>query len=200
MTHAFFKALLFLAAGSVIIAMHHEQDMRKMGGLRSTCPSPTGPVWIGSLALIGFPFFAGFYSKDAIIEAVGESHRWGAGVRVLLRAGGVFVTALYDAPFWIAFAGFAVATYIWLFNPASPTRQERAAPIYTMLSHKYWIDEIYQAVFARGGIALGRGCGKAAMSASSTACVVNGSAAFVERVADIVRWLQSGYLYTMRSP
>src|SRR6185312_16217529 len=78
MTHAFFKALLFLAAGSVIIAMHHEQDMRKMGGLFGKMKITAITSWIGSLALVGTPFLSGFYSKDAIIEAVGESHRWGA--------------------------------------------------------------------------------------------------------------------------
>jgi NADH-quinone oxidoreductase subunit L len=70
MTHAFFKALLFLAAGSVIIAMHHEQDMRKMGGLRKYMPITWITSLIGSLALIGTPFFSGFFSKDSIIEAV----------------------------------------------------------------------------------------------------------------------------------
>src|SRR5690348_7268985 len=79
MTHAFFKALLFLGAGSVIIAMHHEQDMRYMGGLRKYMPITWITMWIGSLALVAVPFTSGFYSKDAIIEAVGESHRWGAG-------------------------------------------------------------------------------------------------------------------------
>src|ERR1700733_2531992 len=72
MTHAFFKALLFLGAGSVIIAMHHEQDMRYMGGLRKYMPITWITMWIGSLALCGVPFFAGFYSKDAIIDAVHE--------------------------------------------------------------------------------------------------------------------------------
>jgi len=79
MTHAFFKALLFLAAGSVIIALHHEQDMRRMGGLAKYMPITAVTCWIGALALIGTPFFSGFYSKDAIIEALAESHRWGAG-------------------------------------------------------------------------------------------------------------------------
>ncbi len=95
MTHAFFKALLFLAAGSVIIGMHHEQDMRKMGGLAKYMPITAVTCWIGALALIGTPFFAGFYSKDAIIEAVGESHRWGASYAYWCVLLGVFVTALY---------------------------------------------------------------------------------------------------------
>jgi NADH-quinone oxidoreductase subunit L len=95
MTHAFFKALLFLAAGSVIIGMHHEQDMRKMGGLAKYMPITAVTCWIGALALIGTPFFSGFYSKDAIIEAVGESHRFGAGYAYWCVLCGVFVTALY---------------------------------------------------------------------------------------------------------
>lgn len=95
MTHAFFKALLFLAAGSVIIGMHHEQDMRKMGGLAKYMPITAATSWIGSLALIGTPFFSGFYSKDTIIEAVGESHRWGATYAYWCVMAGVFVTALY---------------------------------------------------------------------------------------------------------
>jgi NADH-quinone oxidoreductase subunit L len=95
MTHAFFKALLFLAAGSVIIGMHHEQDMRKMGGLAKYMPWTAVTCWIGALALIGTPFFAGFYSKDAIIEAVHASHRWGATYAYWCVLSGVFVTALY---------------------------------------------------------------------------------------------------------
>jgi NADH-quinone oxidoreductase subunit L len=95
MTHAFFKALLFLAAGSVIIGMHHEQDMRKMGGLGKYMPITAITSWIGALALIGTPFFSGFYSKDTIIEAVGESHRWGATYAYGCVLAGVFVTALY---------------------------------------------------------------------------------------------------------
>ena len=95
MTHAFFKALLFLAAGAVIIAMHHEQDMRKMGGLRHRMPVTYYTSLIGALALIGTPFFSGFYSKDALIEAVSESHRAGAGYAYVCVLLGVFITALY---------------------------------------------------------------------------------------------------------
>jgi NADH-quinone oxidoreductase subunit L len=95
MTHAFFKALLFLAAGSVIIGMHHEQDMRRMGGLAKYMPITAVTCWIGALALIGTPFFSGFYSKDAIIEAVAESHRFGSGYAYWCVLCGVFVTALY---------------------------------------------------------------------------------------------------------
>jgi NADH-quinone oxidoreductase subunit L len=96
MTHAFFKALLFLAAGSVIIAMHHEQDMRKMGGLKKYMPITYWTCLIGSLALIGFPGFAGFFSKDALIEAVHESRVPGAAYAYWCVLIGVFVTAFYS--------------------------------------------------------------------------------------------------------
>ena len=96
MTHAFFKALLFLAAGSVIIGMHHDQDIRNMGGLRKYMPITWITSLIGSLALIGTPFFAGFYSKDSIIEAVHASHLPGAGFAYFAVAAGVFVTAFYS--------------------------------------------------------------------------------------------------------
>ncbi len=96
MTHAFFKALLFLAAGSVIIALHHEQDMRKMGGLRKYMPITWITTLIGSLALIGFPGFSGFYSKDSIIEAVHFSNLPGSDIAYLAVLLSVFVTALYS--------------------------------------------------------------------------------------------------------
>ncbi len=96
MTHAFFKALLFLAAGSVIIAMHHDQDIRNMGGLRKYMPITWLTALIGSLALIGFPGFSGFFSKDAIIEAVGGAHIFGAGYASVLLTVGVLITALYS--------------------------------------------------------------------------------------------------------
>ena len=303
MTHAFFKALLFLGAGSVIVAMHHEQDMRYMGGLKKYMPITWITMWLGSLALAGAPGFAGFFSKDAIIEAVGESHRFGSGYAYFCVLAGVFVTALYSfrllymtfhgnerfvvdahhghdhddhghrapghlahaphespwvitvplillaipsvligwstiapmlyggwfggairvgeannvlaevghdfhgplamvlhgftqAPFWIALAGFAVATYIWLLNPGVADKAKNALrPVYNLLAHKYWIDELYQAVFARGGIALGRGLWKGGDAGLIDGLIVNGSAAVVERTAATVRWLQSGYLY-----
>jgi len=96
MTHAFFKALLFLAAGSVIIGMHHEQDMRKMGGLRKYMPITWITSLLGSLALIGTPFFAGFYSKENIIEAAKLSTIPGAGFAYWATLIGVFVTAFYS--------------------------------------------------------------------------------------------------------
>jgi len=95
MTHAFFKALLFLAAGSVIIALHHEQDLRKMGGLRKYMPVTYGTALIGALALCGLPPFAGFFSKDAIIEAVDLSKVPGHGYAAFAVTVGVFITALY---------------------------------------------------------------------------------------------------------
>ncbi len=96
MTHAFFKALLFLAAGAVIIALHHEQDMRKMGGLRKYLPITYWTSLIGTLALIGFPGFSGFFSKDALIEAVHLSTTPGAGYAYWCVFIGVFITALYS--------------------------------------------------------------------------------------------------------
>jgi NADH-quinone oxidoreductase subunit L len=96
MTHAFFKALLFLGAGSVIIGMHHDQDIRNMGGLRKYMPITWITALLGSLALIGTPFFSGFYSKDSIIEAVHATHIWGAGFANFAVLAGVFVTAFYS--------------------------------------------------------------------------------------------------------
>ena len=96
MTHAFFKALLFLAAGSVIIGMHHDQDIRNMGGLRKYMPITWITSLLGSLALIGTPFFAGFYSKDSIIEAVHASHLPAAQWAYYAVVAGVFVTAFYS--------------------------------------------------------------------------------------------------------
>ncbi|WP_334188070.1 NADH-quinone oxidoreductase subunit L, partial [Noviherbaspirillum sp.] len=96
MTHAFFKALLFLGAGAVIIGMHHDQDIRNMGGLRKYMPITWITSLLGSLALIGTPFFSGFYSKDSIIEAVHETHIAGAGFANFAVLAGVFVTAFYS--------------------------------------------------------------------------------------------------------
>jgi len=96
MTHAFFKALLFLAAGSVIMGMHHDQDIRNMGGLRKYMPITWITSLIGSLALVGTPFFSGFYSKDSIIEAVSLSRLPGSGFAYFAVVAGVFVTAFYS--------------------------------------------------------------------------------------------------------
>ncbi len=305
MTHAFFKALLFLGAGSVIIAMHHEQDMRYMGGLRKYMPITWITMWIGSLALCGVPFFAGFYSKDAIIEAVGESHRWGASYAYFCVMAGALVTGLYtfrqmfltfhgkerftvvehhghahlddhhdhheqgvlehaphespwvvtlplillaipsllvgfftvgpllfgswfgsaihideannvmaevgkefhgalgmalkgftQLPFWLVVAAFVINAYIYLFNPAMAGKIKSALkPLWIVLDRKYWVDNIYFAVFARGGVKMGRGFWKVADAGLIDGVMVNGSVSVVHRIAATVRRLQSGYLY-----
>ena len=106
MTHAFFKALLFLAAGSVIMAMHHEQDMRKMGGLKKYLPITYWTSLVGSLALIGFPGFSGFFSKDSIIEAVRHSNIPGHEFAYMAVLSGVFITAFYTfRMFFLVFHG-----------------------------------------------------------------------------------------------
>lgn len=106
MTHAFFKALLFLAAGSVIMGMHHDQDIRNMGGIRKYMPITWITSLLGSLALIGTPGFSGFFSKDAIIEAVHHSPIPGAGYAYVMVLLGVFVTALYSfRMFFLVFHG-----------------------------------------------------------------------------------------------
>jgi len=96
MTHAFFKALLFLGAGSVIIGMHHDQDIRNMGGLRKYMPITWITFLIGTLALVGTPFFSGFYSKEHIIEAAAASTVWGSTFAQYAVLIGVFVTSLYS--------------------------------------------------------------------------------------------------------
>ncbi len=106
MTHAFFKALLFLAAGAVIMAMHHEQDMRKMGGLKKYLPITYWTSLVGSLALIGFPGFSGFFSKDGIIEAVRHSNIAGSDLAYYAVLSGVFITAFYSfRMFFMVFHG-----------------------------------------------------------------------------------------------
>ncbi|MCG7656243.1 NADH-quinone oxidoreductase subunit L [Wielerella bovis] len=106
MTHAFFKALLFLAAGSVIIGMHHDQDMRNMGNLRKYMPITWITMLLGNLSLIGTPFFSGFYSKDSIIEAVKFSNLTGSGFAYFAVLASVFVTAFYAfRQYFIVFHG-----------------------------------------------------------------------------------------------
>ncbi len=106
MTHAFFKALLFLAAGSVIIALHHEQDIRKMGGLKKYMPITYWVSLVGSLALIGFPGFSGYFSKDAILIATSNADLWGASYAYYAVLLGVFVTAFYSfRMFFLVFHG-----------------------------------------------------------------------------------------------
>ena len=107
-THAFFKALLFLGAGSVIHAMHHEQDMRHMGALRRYIPFTAAMMAVGTLALTGFPFTAGFYSKDAIIEAAYVSHRPGAAFAFLATVIAAGMTSFYSwRLFFLTFEGRA---------------------------------------------------------------------------------------------
>jgi len=106
LTHAFFKALLFLAAGSVIVAMHHNQNIRKMGGLYKYMPITYGAILIGSLALIGFPGFSGFFSKDSILLGLERSDVFGSGYALVLLLMGVFITAFYSfRMFFIVFHG-----------------------------------------------------------------------------------------------
>ncbi len=302
MTHAFFKALLFLCAGSVIIAMHHEQDMRHMGGLRKYMPITWITMWAGSLALVAMPFTSGFYSKDAIIEAVGESHRWGAHYAYFCVMAGVLVTGLYTfrqmymtfhgkerftvlephghadehhelppgvlahapkespwvvtvplivlaipslvigyltigpllyrnwfgssihvnqtndvltalaphfhgawamgwegftrLPFWLMFAAFVICTYIYLINPAVAGRIKSALkPLWTVLDRKYWADEVEYALFASGGVKMGRLFWKYSDAGAIDGVAVNGSVRMVHRGAALLRRLQTGYLY-----
>jgi NADH-quinone oxidoreductase subunit L len=297
MTHAFFKALLFLGAGSVIIALHHQQDMRYMGGLRKYMPITWITAWVGTLALVGFPFFAGFYSKDAIIEAVADSHRWGSEFAYFAVVAGVLVTAIYsfrllyltfhgpekfevkhDAgdhppdgivahapkesplvvtiplillaipsvligwytiepvlfggwlsdsimvkpendvlaavgehfhgatnmakhalttlPFWLMITGFAISTLIYLFRPSIADAIRRRVPfLYRLLDHKYYFDEFYQKVFARGSVRLGRNLWHKADAGFIDDGLVNGSARLVEWMAARVRRWQTGFLY-----
>ena len=124
MTHAFFKALLFLAAGSVIMGMHHDQDIRNMGGLRKYMKITYWTSLIGSLALIGTPFFSGFYSKDSIIEAAHSSHLPGATFALWSVTIGVFVTAFYSfRMFFLVFHGEERFR-----NPPFPAAAEEPAP------------------------------------------------------------------------
>ena len=286
MTHAFFKALLFLAAGSVIIAMHHEQDMRKMGGLKKYMPITYWTSLVGTLALIGFPGFSGFFSKDAIIEAVHDSSIYGSGYAYYMVLGGVFVTAFYSfrllflvfhgkermddhtrehlhetpwvvtvplivlaipsviiggltiAPMlfgdyfkgvifvneshdvlaeigesfhgafafvqhgfhgvaiYLAAAGAGFAWYLYMKNPAmADNLKNRFAFFHNMLDKKYWIDEVYFAIFAKGSRLLGRGFWKGGDVALIDGLIVNGSGKAVVWLAGVTRHLQTGMLY-----
>ena len=298
MTHAFFKALLFLAAGSVIIAMHHNQDIRYMGGLRKYMPITWITSLIGSLALIGTPFLSGFYSKETIIEAVKLSHLPVADLAYWAVVIGVFVTAFYsfrmyfmvfhgkerfhqghahgnepDAhhghggtphetpwvvtgpllalalpslaigymtiepmlfgdyfgqsiyvsdrhpvmyelnlhfqgaaamglhalmtlPFWLAVAGVGLAAFFYLKRPDIPAAIARRFDfIYRMLVNKYWFDELYSWVFAKGARALGGALWRRGDQGVIDGFIVNGSAHLVERLSRLARAFQSGYIY-----
>jgi NADH:ubiquinone oxidoreductase subunit 5 (subunit L)/multisubunit Na+/H+ antiporter MnhA subunit len=167
MTHAFFKALLFLAAGSVIIAMHHEQDMRRWAGCASTCPSPTGPALVGSLALIGFPGFSGFFSKDGIIEAVAHSTTPGAGLPTCWCCWACSSRRCTPSACssWCSTAGAFRWPWRALPRPGTSTCAGRPSPpavkarfgwLYRVLDRKYGFDEFNAFVFAGGSVGLGR--------------------------------------------
>jgi NADH-quinone oxidoreductase subunit L len=288
MTHAFFKALLFLAAGSVIIAMHHEQDIRKMGGLWKRLPITYVTFFIGTLALIGCPGFSGFFSKDALIEAVHASTTPGAGFAYWSVLLGVFVTALYsfrllfvvfhgkermdhhtkehlrESPWvvtvplialaipsvvvgwltigpvlfgnffngsifvlegqnslhevgqefhgpaefvvqaftgsvaiYLALAGVAVAWFFYIMRPELPERlAQQFAPLYRLLTNKYYFDWFNENVIARGGRALGGLLWQVGDQTVIDGVAVNGSARAVGILAVLARGFQSGYLYT----
>jgi len=297
MTHAFFKALLFLAAGSVIIAMHHNQDIRYMGGLKKYMPITWITSLIGSLALIGTPFLSGFYSKETIIEAVKLSHLPVAEFAYWAVLIGVFVTAFYSfrmyflvfhgkerfqnaphahghddhhhhggepiretwvivgpllalalpslaigymtvekmlygdffgnaiyvadrhpvmhelnqnfhgavamglhavvtLPFWLAAAGVGLSAFFYLKRPDIPAAiQKRFSFIHSMLVNKYWFDEFYSAVFAKGARLLGGSLWRRGDQAVIDGFIINGSAHLIERLSRLVRAFQSGYIY-----
>jgi NADH-quinone oxidoreductase subunit L len=305
MTHAFFKALLFLAAGSVIIAMHHNQDIRYMGGLKKYMPITWITSLIGSLALIGTPFLAGFYSKESIIEAARLSNLPVAQIAYWAVLAGVFVTAFYsfrmyflvfhgkerfhqghahgnepdahrgeDAhvhqgggkphetpwvitgpllalalpslaigymtiepmlfgdffgnaiyvsdrhpvmnelnqefhgaaamglhavttlPFWLAAAGVALAALFYLKFQAVPAAiARRFSFVYSMLVNKYWFDELYSWVFAKGARALGGSLWRRGDQSVIDGFFVNGTAHLIERFSRLVKAFQSGYIY-----
>jgi len=285
-THAFFKALLFLAAGSVIIAMHHEQDMRRMGGLRKYMPITWITSLIGTLALIGTPGFAGFFSKESIIEAVHHSTLPMAGFAWLCVLCGVFVTALYSfrmyflvfhgtermdehtrehlheppavvtvplvllaipsmavgwifvepmlygphfgesihvdaghdvlavmaaswrgaaamvqhafvtAPFWLALGGFVVAWFLWCLRPDLPVRIAHAfGAVHTVLTRKYYFDDLYESVLAAFGRGIGSGLWQVGDVRLIDGFMVNGSARSVGWLSGVVRRIQTGLLY-----
>jgi NADH-quinone oxidoreductase subunit L len=300
MTHAFFKALLFLAAGSVIIAMHHNQDIRYMGGLKKYMPITWITSLVGSLALIGTPFLSGFYSKETIIEAVKLSHLPVADVAYWAVLIGVFVTAFYsfrmyflvfhgkerfhqghahgnepDAhhdehhggtphetpwvvtgpllalalpslaigymtiepmlfgdyfgsaiyvsdrhpvmhelnqhfhgaaamglhavmtlPFWLAVAGVGLAAFFYLKRPDIPAAiAQRFRFLHQMLLNKYWFDELYSWVFAKGARLLGGTLWRRGDQNVIDGFFVNGTAHLVERISRLVKAFQSGYIY-----
>jgi NADH-quinone oxidoreductase subunit L len=286
MTHAFFKALLFLAAGSVIIGMHHIQDIRQMGNLRKYMPITYITSLIGTLALVGMPFFSGYYSKDAIIEAVHLSQISGSDFAHFCLVIGVFVTAVYSfrmfylvfhtkermdphlrehlqespkvvwlplvalalpsigiawwttepmlfgrflnesikvlpehntlamfsrefvdvwsfgvhavtsLPFWLMTTGIAVATYIYLLKPQlADNLAQRLSPIKSLLEHKYFFDDFNQKVLVNFSLMIGSAFWKAGDQTLIDGVAVNGSARSVGMIAQVMRKIQSGYLY-----
>ena len=303
MTHAFFKALLFLAAGSVIIGMHHDQDMRNMGGLRKYMPITWFTMLLGNLALIGTPLFSGFYSKDSIIEAVHASNLPGSGFAYFAVLASVFVTAFYafrqyfivfhgkerwreakhdhhddhghhhglkpsdnphESPWvvtlplillaipsviigyiaiepmlygdffkdviyvnhelhpvmhimkeefhgamamvshslhtpvlYLAIGGVLAAWFLYVKAPQLPAKiAQTFRPVYVLFENKYYLDNIYFAVFAKGTRTLGTFFWKAVDTAIIDNGLVNGAAKLVGAVAGQVRRLQTGFIYT----
>ena len=285
-THAFFKALLFLAAGSVIIALHHDQDMRNMGGLRKYMPITWITSLVGTLALIGTPGFAGFFSKESIIEAVHHSTLPGSGFAWVCVLAGVFITALYSfrmyflvfhgeermdahvrehlhetpavvtvplillaipsvvvgwvfvepmlygshygdsivvsqahdvlgrmraswhgagamvlhafvtVPFWLTLFGAVTAWYLWCRRPDVPQRiAERFRTVHTVLTRKYYIDELYESVLAALGRAVGGGLWQVGDVRIIDGLMVNGSARGIGWLSGVVRRIQTGLLY-----
>jgi NADH-quinone oxidoreductase subunit L len=288
MTHAFFKALLFLGAGSVIIALHHQQDMRKMGGLRKHMPVTYWTMLIGAVASAGIPGFSGFFSKDMIIESARLSQLPGSSFAYFAVLSTVFVTALYTfrllfmtfhgkerfeahadahghaphespavvtvplvllaipsvcagwvigpvlfggyfgssiavapahdvlgqlaqgfhgvmgmmthalvtAPFWLAVGGIATAVYFYLLRPdLTDWVKNRVGALYTILDRKYWFDEAYQKLFGDGAVRVGTGLWKGGDVAVIDGVIVDGSARAVGWFAQVIRHLQSGYIY-----
>lgn len=286
MTHAFFKALLFLAAGSVIIGMHHVQDIRQMGNLKKYMPITYFTSLIGTLALVGMPFFSGYYSKDAIIESVHFSQLPGSDFAYVCLLIGVFFTALYSfrmfylvfhtkermdshtkhhlqespkvvwvplvalaipsigvawwttepmlfgeffndaifvlpehhtlamlsrqfvdvwsfgvhsvqtAPFWLMLSGLVLASYVYLVKPQlADSIARRFAPIKTLLDNKYYFDDFNQKVLVNLSLMTGSAFWKAGDQAFIDGVAVNGSARFVGFISQLIRKVQSGYLY-----
>ena len=286
MTHACFKALLFLGAGSVILAMHHEQDMRKMGGLARYMPITYITFLVGSLALCGFPGFAGYFSKDAIIDSMLSSTTPGATYAYWCALLGVLVTTLYtfrmifltfhgkprmdahvrdhlkespwvvtfplillaipsavlggiaikwldyghffggaivnrvgDNPlaiggedfhgawsfflqgfsspaFFLVLAGIAISWICYVWKPELPgLMQRRFKPIWFVLDHKFFFDDVYLGGLMRGTRDLAMGLWRYVDDGIIDGAAVNGTARAVGLGARVIRHLQSGYLY-----
>jgi NADH-quinone oxidoreductase subunit L len=151
MTHAFFKALLFLGAGSVIIALHHEQDMRRMGGLKAYMPVTYWTVLIGAIASAGIPPFAGFFSKDAIIEAAHHSTTPGAGFAYACVLACVFVTAAYT--FRMMFMAFHGAPHFDAAHPPHESPKVVTVPLVLLaipsIASGWWIGSVVFSDFIR---------------------------------------------------
>ena len=280
LTHACFKALLFLCAGSVIHAMHHEQDMRHMGGLRKKVPFTYAMMLIGTLAITGFPWTAGYYSKDAIIEAAYASHNYfalygwamtviaaaltsfyswrlvfmtffgkphdhhhydhahesplvmtvplgvlgvgslvagfalynvfvGEGVgeffrhSIFMGAENHILHAMHEIPEAIVLAptvmmvlGFLVAYWFYIVNPKVPVALARSQDgLYRFLLNKWYFDELYNAVFVKPALAIGRVLWKRGDGAIIDGLGPDGVSARVLDVTGRVVRLQTGYLY-----